>query len=780
MGRNRNQPRNRRRHPHAWAPYNFVPMPDKPVHAYEDNQLPRHDEYTAGRHTGYFDVTLETVTPLYIRGMLTAAEKEAGEETRKKPNFFSPTGSAPAIPGSSLRGMLRSLTEIATSSKMHFVSNNKLVYRAIYYRDALVNDYRDLTTDVRGDKNYVYPSRQMHGGYLKRGDSKSGWVIIPAKKAPNGDSLVLVERDAVLQAGISEQRKMATYSVGIIPPNGRQVVVGKQGVELEIALAGGISREAGGRHEPATLLISNTVGKIGGKDSNRRWYPAALAPDERIAPIPISQQIWDDFKKDRDLNRGIPNRRLENEGDMLFYLLDNNGDLLFFGPTMFFRVPYENSIGDLIPHRLRAGQAAFDYTEALFGYVSEKDENRDPSAYAGRVSVTSAFLTEESPHRDDPFEDIIVPKILSSPKPTTFQHYLEQPDNAKGTDGDEGALYHYGNRQAKLRGRKLYWRQEIAGVAAAAETEPGKDPETSTQHTVIQPVRPTVQFRFKVHFENLSDAELGALIWVLGPDNAPDTEADTDLCHQLGMGKPLGLGVVKLTPHLTLTDRHSRDGRYGVLFDTDGKWFTGETHPDADEQMAWVEAFKDAMSDFDNQPHIQELRAMMTLQPASSMFFSYMQIEGRDAQGNKENQYQGRPVLPRPTEVIDLIAARQAAIEAEQQRLAEQQAKDALAETREEIQARIAEKGLRVGDIIGGELKGSKGKWISETEFWFEPRKYHYDGGMFALTSYIKKGDYQANVTRQKNEVNTKTVRARIVDMDTSSTPIKLICEWVD
>lgn len=784
--------RNRTRHPYAWAPYNFVPMPNKPVYAELDaeGKPPRHDIYDAERHTGYFEVTLTTETPLFVRGMLTEAEityhdengarkvlppKERSDILRKKPDFFSPDGAKPVIPGSSLRGMLRTLTEIVTNSKMHFISDNKLVYRAIFYGDALVNDYREITTDVLGDKHYAYPTERMGGGYLRRGESPSGWVIQPAK-APNGDSIALVDRKQIPNIDRLERRPLTLHNVWIIPPLQRELIVGKEGVNLRIAEARGIQMAStadrpSNDYEAATLLISKTVGSI---EKNRHWYPAVYAPvDDPQQALPISQQMWDDFIKDRDLNRGIPNRRIENEDDVLFYLLDKNGNLLFFGPTMFFRVPYKNSIVDLIPQNLRASNDKIDYAEAMFGYVSERDEDRTPSAYAGRVSVTSAFLTDDSPHRDNPFDETIIPKILSSPKPTTFQHYLEQPKEAWD---HEDNLHHYGVLNARLRGHKLYWRQMQTELAQVQEPKYKNDPQTAqtlqnnndTQHTLIRPVRKGITFQFKIHFENLTKVELGALIWVLTLGDDPDAR------HQLGMGKPFGLGVVQLQPKLVLTSRTSADenkGRYRRLFDDKGGWFKAENPVSRDDKVTYVTAFKDAVG-FDNS-RIDQLQAMLRKQPANLKMFGYMQIGDDD--------YQRRPVLPYPTEVLGEIESEQQRQQAEEQARQEAIAEQNRANLREELQARVSQEGLKKGDVIGGELKGSKGKWISDDEFWFSPRKFYYgtEGGVFSLSSDIRNG-YQAHVYISKSKVSDKDVTARIIDIDDNQSPVKLICEWIE
>ena len=84
----------------AFAPYNFIPLPEKAVPAEvvseqqrvveldlqnrsqlkpqpkEAQYLVRHDQYFAERHTGTITCTLKTETPLYVRCGLNAKQFE--------------------------------------------------------------------------------------------------------------------------------------------------------------------------------------------------------------------------------------------------------------------------------------------------------------------------------------------------------------------------------------------------------------------------------------------------------------------------------------------------------------------------------------------------------------------------------------------------------------------------------------------------------------------------------------------------------------------------------
>ncbi len=105
---------------------------------------------------------------------------------------------------------------------------------------------------------------------------------------------------------------------------------------------------------------------------------------------------------------------------------------------------------------------------------------------------------------------------------------------------------------------------------SAGETQ-AKGSSVDTQHTQFKPLRPGVEFTFRVHFENLSESELGALCWVLHPHGEPGRR----YCHHLGMGKPLGMGAVELHARLHIINRPQR---YKKLFSNDSgdSWQSGE------------------------------------------------------------------------------------------------------------------------------------------------------------------------------------------------------------
>src|SRR5262249_52978553 len=132
-----------------------------------------------------------------------------------------------------------------------------------------------------------------------------------------------------------------------------------------------------------------------------------------------------------------------------------------------------------------------------------------------------------------------------------------------------------------IRGYKAYWHRprvpesELFLPDLVRENDARQEYAAWKQMTIIRPARPGTTFKGRLHFENLTDLELGALLTVL--------QLPPGMRHRLGMGKPLGLGSVRLTAALHLTDRAAR---YATLFEESGRLATGERTAEETEQTA--------------------------------------------------------------------------------------------------------------------------------------------------------------------------------------------------
>jgi CRISPR-associated protein (TIGR03986 family) len=629
----------------AHAPYNFVPLPEQVIRV--DYKIPGHDRY-AGR-TGYMDCSLTTLTPTYTRAALNPeffacwSDDKSGMMKNSQARetyaqfFHLDDAQRPIIPGSSLRGMTRALIEIAGYGKMQWVNEDNLIFRAVGDPSSLGDFYRSKFLGVNKasspDMHFDYPSPQIRGGYLRI--TPNGYAILPASQHL-GETFIHVEYEEVRK--ILSVRNHSFYDVYVAPDKRKTSDRGRRGsgiLKLDLAIAPNISDKPKIGLVKAKLVTS---GHMGGRHK-KHCHCAIYEPDSSAKLIPIPERLWRLYSKDCEISRGITPRIIERDWDPLFYLVNDRNELVFFGPTVMFRVPYDTSPSDLVPSFIKNDDAK-DLAETIFGYVAERKKTK---SLAGRVFFTDAIcdLNQENIWLPN---GIITPKILGSPKPTTFQHYLVQDKDINHDPDNKHLLAHYGTptpEETVIRGHKLYWhKQDGLDTEDFREIEEPQW-ESDTQHTQIKPVSADKKFSFRVYFENLEDVELGALLWVL---DLPQGHH-----HKIGMGKSLGLGSVDIEPHLVMTNRFER---YSKLFN-DKDWCTGE-----DAEIS-IEKFKQDFEDYvlkhmdqKERGSAQEISQLSRIE----MLLKMLEWPGPNADLTKymtiePNQYKGRPVLPDPLNV---------------------------------------------------------------------------------------------------------------------------------
>lgn len=160
------------------------------------------------------------------------------------------------------------------------------------------------------------------------------------------------------------------------------------------------------------------------------------------------------------------------------------------------RKGYKFPIADGLPPKYKelVDAGPLDCPSAILGF------SRGRLAYRSRVSFGD-FAAEAGAR-----EGAVVRMILGEPKPGYARAYLD--------------------RNSRLRGFKQYWLKDTQKT----DVPSGKE----KVGTALCPLPAGTRFHGVVRFKNLSDAELGLLVWSLCLDEG---------CYQnVGMGKPYGYG----------------------------------------------------------------------------------------------------------------------------------------------------------------------------------------------------------------------------------------------
>ena len=473
----------------AHAPYNFVPFSEKLLIRYGSiAELPRHDRMNPALKSGEIQVELRAETPVFV------------SDGQQDPHFFRGPDGTYQIPGSTVRGLVRENMQILGFGLVR--PGEDLDDVQIYFREmaaargsagGALKEYYQGALNIKSGrtpsgKTFTIP-QNVHGGYLYR--EGGAYYIRPV-------------RGEVLRVSRNHP-DVGRFGTG----DARTIPVSYQAAdELVKTLApAGMAGMAQGE----LLFTGRSVGKV----SNHLYlFPAA---DEEAEPIPVPERDVLSYQMDLE---GRSNS-LKAYYDVNFWALPGEGECkavfyiryerhIYFGRSRFLRIGYRYPLSQGLPQhhweRLAQGEQVLDYPSAVLGFA------RGQVAYRSRVSFGDFRL--EGKAKELP----LVKTVLGEPKPSYYPGYVE-----KGQ--------HYNEEDFRLRGYKQYWLQE----AGATPLPAGKDKVGST----LRPLDQGSIFRGTIRYKNLTEDELGLLLWAIRLDEG---------CFQtIGMGKPYGYGRMKAT-----------------------------------------------------------------------------------------------------------------------------------------------------------------------------------------------------------------------------------------
>lgn len=280
----------------------------------------------------------------------------------------------------------------------------------------------------------------------------------------------------------------------------------------------------------------------------------------------------------------------------IFYIRLNRR--LYFGFTPRLRLFYDHTIREGLKQKAEEGRV--DYNKAMFGY-SDTD-----GSYKSKLSFSDAVIQGEGKALGSRS------LILSEPKPTSYLDYLKPEDNHGVT---------YNKDDFELRGVKQYWLHNEE-VPTDGATMKNKERIVS----VIRPLEKGARFIGKIRFQNLTQDELGLLLWAV--------RLNPDSWMNVGKAKAFGYGniSVKITDakKLNLMKAYCSDG----LLDLE------PFEPIAVDEA--ITKYKEEMNRFlkdksiDELPHIKEFFMMKDSKSIpDEKTIRYMSIEKKEYQSRK-------------------------------------------------------------------------------------------------------------------------------------------------
>ena len=112
--------------------------------------------------------------------------------------------------------------------------------------------------------------------------------------------------------------------------------------------------------------------------------------------------------------------------------------------------------------------------------------------------------------------------------------------------------YHADSKNVTIAGRKYYWHNNKKKINSDA------DVKNNNMTKRVELVKPGYEFRFSIFFDKITEEELKKLLFVL---NLGENNFESNHCHKIGYGKPIGLGSAKIIVESICT-RQFKDGIY--------------------------------------------------------------------------------------------------------------------------------------------------------------------------------------------------------------------------
>ena len=543
----------------AINPYNFIPFEGAP------ERKPLDDYFQGPLESGWIDVRLTVKTPLIIpdgakykasRVSYQTAQGDTKIGEHKEFSFFRvPTEpeSVPTIPGSSLRGMLRSVYEAASNSCLPFLERKPITQRTMTYasfkkRGVLVFEPGNSGCKLYGADVYKYKIKRSEierTGQFRRFDNATQIRFRGRYGTLDAGSLEFLS-DETLQEGMLEG--VLQFNIPAVSPDYNVAALVPCGRPLLLWRPNGIDSETEEQSSPYQLMFAavyDTLQNISGDQEKRASRGIEVTSAAR--PMQALLKALETAKKEGGM---IPCYYQEVER--------GNQTLYYFSPSSIGRVRQRRSWSEImgayspctdLDGRETASTPYNHHTGvcpacALFGTMDTKHIDGDARGAKGHLRFTDAQPDpEKHPNRQVETLNCTLP-ILGDPKPTAFEFYLRKPaDNAAfwnfdyyGEKRRDGA-YYYDIPEATPRGRKMYWH----GKPITAKLDSLDRPDLSA---TMEAAAPNSEFLFRVYFDRISAQQRQDLLWLL---TLGENRKDSPLQFKLGHAKPVGYGSVKLT-----------------------------------------------------------------------------------------------------------------------------------------------------------------------------------------------------------------------------------------
>lgn len=539
-------------------PYNFIPLAEECR-----RERPKINEQDC--YTGYFECSMRLLTPLFIPNtsssirLLQAKEYNNLSDKEKKNyagyDFFSYEDysnerpytdseplppSNPVIPGSEIRGTVRSVFEAAFNGCMSSVDGDRDLSR----RCGEVKKPGILSWD-----------RQKGQWILEECEKARLRVVQKVDKINSRDQKVLLNRSAYLKLSegddvhisVDNRKKVKAFRLG------KNIKKQNNSNDFEIGYLHKGEYIKGKKYEAVFYKI---------EEESKKETLVVCEED-----VELLKRMLDEYNNEKK------NSKLEHEGwyskfkidkdvsnILVYYAVDDKGHV-YMCPACIGRESFSKKIEGLLKNN-GGYQPCSDKNLCpacqIFGMM-DKSEKPKTYAYGSKIRITDATLIKTLDNSSSLFEKPIVLPEMGEPRPSAVEFYTESPYNQDEIKNNRGYWtydYKYKHKykqgeckaekdrtaldqdQPQIRGRKYYWHSDV-------NMKKFDTNQVTAMRQRVRPLKPSTgsdprpTFQFRIYFEQLNKKQLEQLKWALDFGNP-------DCAHKMGRGKPLGFGSVQI------------------------------------------------------------------------------------------------------------------------------------------------------------------------------------------------------------------------------------------
>lgn len=435
------------------APYRFVRTHNKifyPSWGQKQGKDISFDMPYIDSQSGQINITITAKSPIFV-GNGTDKKKD-GDKTDKPQEFFNHNGTY-YIPGSSIKGMIRTIATILSFSKMSL---------------------DDKTLSCRDINNPAYKKKAM-----KQNQTFIGWLYVKSKKWYIDEIGELTKEHKISYEKLEQLfGKSLIANLKTKQAHAKYELLQHKNLHLKegtIVLTGFFGKKKNEFIFPHTITQTHNLTNEQVKTFQEAYYIGA--PNE-------SKDWTKRWKQEIKQGKKVP----------IFFQKTQNNQIRHFGLSMLYKLPYDNSTQALYTRSLtNYNKSYLDCVDRIFGFVRDDTQSHENKALKGRISF-SHFKAQGSPKS---FAKQSL--ILSTPRPTFYPYYIDQTPNTLFKTYDE--------KDSKLSGFKFYVpRHNIMD-------HKGNGNSNILSHII--PLDKGTTFTGTLRYFNLKKEELGLLLLTL-------------------------------------------------------------------------------------------------------------------------------------------------------------------------------------------------------------------------------------------------------------------------